>query len=321
MQKRKLGKSGIEISAVGLGCWAIGGVTWRDGNPCGWSGADDRESVMGIQKAMDMGINFLDTADVYGCGHSEKLIAEAISGKRDQLIIATKFGFPIDPETRITSGERCDPDYIRAACEASLVRLKTDYIDLYQFHLGGSDEGEAVMVVLEDLVKEGKIRYYGWSTDDPGRARVFANGKHCIAIQQHLNVFSGNAETLQVCEDTNLTSINRGPLAMGLLTGKFNSETTFPHDDVRHGWDFSKGGLYDQLNGLKVVREILTGKGRTLAQGAICWLWARSPVTVPIPGFKTVLQVEDNAGALAFEPLSTKDMAEIEGILQNGLHH
>lgn len=317
MQMRKLGKSGIAVSALGLGCWAIGGVTWRDGNPCGWSGADDRESVHGIQKALDLGLNFLDTADVYGCGHSEKLIAKAIKGKRERVVIATKFGFPIDPETRITSGERCDPGYIRTACDASLKRLKTDYIDLYQFHLGGSDEGEAVMAVLEELVDAGKIRYYGWSTDEPDRARVFAKGEHCTAIQQHFNVFGGNEETLRVCEQNNLASINRGPLAMGLLTGKFTPATKFPRDDVRHGWNLSEGGLSAQLKKMAALREILTSNGRTLAQGAICWLWAHSPVTIPIPGFKTVKQVEDNAGALAFDPLSKKEMEEIEKILQS----
>ena len=312
---RELGKSRLAVSAVGLGCWAIGGEAWRDGNPCGWSGADDEESVRAIRRALELGVTFLDTADVYGCGHSERLIASAIEGRRDELIIATKFGFPIDEETRTSSGQRCDRDYILGACEASLRRLNTDHIDLYQFHLGNSDKGEDVLRVLEELVSSGKIRYYGWSTDNPDNARLFAQGEHCVAIQQHLNVFDGDRETLRVCETHNLASINRGPLAMGLLTGKFSSETTFPANDVRHAWDMTEGSQAEQLKKLGALRDVLTSDGRTLAQGAICWLWAISSSTIPIPGFKTEKQVEENVGALEFDPLSTDQLREIDQIL------
>jgi len=305
----------MEVSAIGLGCWAIGGATWREGVPCGWSGSDDAESIRGLQKALDLGIHFWDTADVYGCGHSEKLIARALAGRRNKVILATKFGYPINEEDRTTSGTRCDPAYIRSACEASLRRLNTDYIDLYQFHLGNSEDGESVREVLEELVDEGTIRYYGWSTDQPDRARIFADGEHCTAIQQHLNVFGGNLETLRVCEENDLASINRGPLAMGILTGKFTRSTTFPEDDVRHRWDLQSGPESLELKHLEAVREILTSGGRTLAQGAICWLWACSPVTIPIPGFKTVQQVIENAGSLAFDPLLPNQMEEIERLL------
>jgi aryl-alcohol dehydrogenase-like predicted oxidoreductase len=315
MENREIGRSGLFVSAVGLGCWAIGGESWRDGNPCGWSGADDKESIKAIQRALALGANFLDTADVYGCGHSERLIAKAIEGCRDQLVIATKFGYCIDEETRITSGERWDRNYILTACEASLRRLNTDYIDLYQFHLGGSEEGEDVREVLEELVSSGKIRYYGWSTDDPDRARLFAQGKHCVAIQQHLNVFGGNFETLQVCEAHDLASINRGPLAMGLLTGKFSSDTSFPENDVRHAWNMTEGAEAKQLEKLVMLCDILTSNSRTLAQGAICWLWAISPSTIPIPGFKTAKQIEENLGALKFSPLSSEQLQEIDKIL------
>ncbi|MFH1741400.1 MAG: aldo/keto reductase [bacterium] len=316
MKTRKLGRSDITVSAIGLGCWAIGGPTWRDGTPCGWSGSDDTESIRALHKGIDLGINFLDTADVYGCGHSEKLVAQATAGKRDKLIIATKFGYPIDEATRVTSGTRCDPNYIRSACDESLRRLNTDYIDLYQFHLGNSEEGIQVCAVLEELVESGKIRYYGWSTDQPDRARIFAEGKNCVAIQQHLNVFGGNDETLEVCEQHNLASINRGPLAMGILTGKFTPKTTFPSDDVRHGWNLETGSQAVELKQLEAIREILTSGGRTLAQSAICWLWARSPMTIPIPGFKNVNQILDNAGAMAFDPLTTDQMQEIDRLLE-----
>ena len=303
MKKREIGRSRLAVSAVGLGCWAIGGETWRDGNPCGWSGTNDEESIKAIQRALELGANFLDTADIYGCGH------------RDQVVIATKFGFTMDEKTRISTGQRCDRDYILAACEASLRRLNTDYIDLYQFHLDNSDKGGEVREVLEELVSSGKIRHYGWSTDNPDNARLFAEGKHCIAIQQRLNVFGGDFETLRVCETYNLASINRGPLAMGLLTGKFSSETTFPENDIRHVWDMRAGPQAEQLKKLTMLRDILTSNGRTLAQGAICWLWAISPSTIPIPGFKTANQVEENLGALEFDPLSAEQLEEINQIL------
>ncbi|MBI5092410.1 MAG: aldo/keto reductase [Candidatus Hydrogenedentes bacterium] len=319
MMMRKLGRSGVSVSGIGLGCWAIGGVTWRDGKPCGWAGADDTAAIAAIHEALERGVNFLDTADVYGCGHSERLIAKAIRGRRDKLILATKFGFPINEGDRTTSGERCEPEYIRSACDASLRRLETDHIDLYQFHLGGSSDGVAVRETLEQLVIEGKIRYYGWSTDQPDKARIFAEGKHCVAIQQHFNVVSGNEETLRVCEENGLASINRGPLGMGILTGKFTAETKFPPDDVRHSWDLAAGNIADHLKKFEAVRDILTTGGRTLSQGAICWLWARSPVTIPIPGFKNVAQVTDNAGALKFAPLAEDQMQEIDRLLSRAV--
>jgi aryl-alcohol dehydrogenase-like predicted oxidoreductase len=315
MKKIALGRSNIQISGLGLGCWAIGGQALRDGKPCGWAGTNDEESVRAIHCALDMGVNFLDTADVYGCGHSEKIVARAIAGRRDKLIVATKFGFPINEEERTTSGTQCDPDYIRSACEESLRRLNTDYIDLYQFHLNDSDKGQEVREVLETLVETGKIRWYGWSTDYPDRAQIFAQGDHCTAIQQRLNVFEGNLDTLKVCENNNLASLNRSPLATGILTGKFNADSKIPKEDVRSWWNFKEGDQADMLKKVEAVRDVLTSEGRTLAQGALCWIWAKSPVAIPIPGFKTVKQVEENAGVLALGPLSSSHMAEIEEIL------
>ena len=162
---------------------------------------------------------------------------------------------------------------------------------------------------------EGKIRWYGWSTDDPDRARLFAEGPHCTAVQQRLNVLEGSLETLAVCEELNLASVNRTCLGMGLLTGKFDAATTFPKDDVRHGWDFKKGLRAEQLGKLQELREVLTAGGRTLAQGALAWLWARSGKTIPIPGFKTVKQVEENIAAMDFGPLTDGQMNGISEIL------
>ena len=318
MEKRKLGRSGLTVSPMGLGCWAIGGEAHHDGEPCGWAGRSDEDSIKGLQRALELGVNFIDTADAYGCGHSERLVAKVTEGRRDRVIIATKFGYPINEEKKTITGQQCDRDYILSACEASLRRLNTDYIDLYQFHLGVSDKGQEVRDVLEELVSAGKIRYFGWSTDDPDRARLFAESKNCVSIQQTLNVFEGNIETLRVCEANNLASINRGPLGMGLLTGKFSSDTIFPKTDTRQSWDMTKGPQVQQIKALANIRDILTSGGRTLAQGAICWLWAISPATIPIPGFKNVKQIEENLGAMEFDPLSAEQLQEIDQILGRG---
>jgi len=317
MFTRTIGRSNITVSALGLGCWAIGGPFWRGENPVGWGQVDDAESLRAIQRALDLGITFFDTADVYGCGHSERLLGQALAGKRDKVVIASKFGNIFDEQTRHITGEDASPTYIRQACEASLRRLNTDYIDLYQLHLGNYDPVKAVEVreTLEALVAEGKIRAYGWSTDNPERARLFAAGPHCTAIQQRLNIFEGNAEVLAICEEFNLASINRGPLAQGLLTGKFTADSQLPADDVRHGWNLREGNLAQRLQKLDRLRTVLTRDGRTLAQAALGWLWARSRQTIPIPGFKTVKQVEENAAALSFGPLSQEQMSDIEQLL------
>lgn len=314
---RTLGRSGIAVSGLGMGCWAIGGPAWRDGTPIGWGDVDDAESVRAIHKALDLGVTLFDTADIYGAGHSERVLGQALAGRRHQVVIASKFGQLFDEATRQAIGRDASPAHIRRACDASLRRLGTDYLDLYQFHIGDYDLARAAEVreTLEALVAAGKIRAYGWSTDDPARARLFAEGPHCASIQQRLNIFDGNAETLAVCEAANLASLNRGPLAMGLLTGKFTAESTIAENDVRFGWDFKAGTQAERLKKLDALREVLTQDGRTLAQAALGWLWARSEKTIPIPGFKTAAQVAENAAALRFGPLAPSQMQEIERLL------
>ena len=220
---RKLGRSGIAVSAMGMGCWAIGGPFWSGDTPHGWGEVDDGESIRAIQTCIYMGINFFDTANVYGAGHSEMVLARAIEGCRDKVIIATKFGSTFDEKTKQTTGSDASPEGIRQACEESLRRLNTDYIDLYQFHINNFpvSEAQGVRNTLEDLVREGKIRTYGWSTDFSDRARFFAEGENCSTIQLQLNVLNDNPEVILVCEESDLAAINRGPLAMGLLTGKY----------------------------------------------------------------------------------------------------
>jgi len=205
-----------------------------------------------------------------------------------------------------------------AACERSLRHLRTDSIDLYQLHVWDYPLELAVDVceALEKLVREGKIRAYGCSTDSVDLARIFAEGEHCAAIQHDLNVMMDAPEMLALCKQENLASVNRSPLARGALTGKYRRETMFAENDVRSD-PWSKDRFFaPTIDKLDALREILTSEGRTLAQGALAWIWARSEKTLPIPGFRTVAQVEENAGAMAFGPLKAQQMQQIETILE-----
>lgn len=323
--KRKLGRSGIEVSALGMGCWAIGGPFWSGETPLGWGAVDDAESIRAVQAAVDLGVNFFDTANVYGAGHSESVLGRALAGIRPRIVIATKFNAVFDEKTRHVTGSDASPAGIRQACEASLRRLNSDYIDLYQFHDNDfpADQAAPVRDTLEALVREGKIRAYGWSTDYPERAEVFAQGPRCTSIQLQLNVLDDNPVVVALCEKYNLAAINRGPLAMGLLTGKCTAETKPTADDVRGkkspDWmKYFKDGKPSPafLGKRDAIREILVSQGRTVAQGALAWLWGRSPQTIPIPGFRTVAQVTENCGAMKFGPLTIAQMKEIEGLLR-----
>jgi aryl-alcohol dehydrogenase-like predicted oxidoreductase len=313
---RTLGRSGIAVSAVGLGCWAIGGR--------GWGEVDDEESVRGIQRGFDLGVTLFDTADVYGYGRSERVLGRALAGKRQQAVIATKFTYSFDEETGEEFGENITPEYIRKACEDSLRRLRTDYIDLYQFHwneLPVEEAGE-VRDTLDELVQAGKIRAYGWSTDFVPQARFFAEKPGCTAIQLEMSVIDDNAPMTAFIEEANLAGINRGPLAMGLLTGKYSASSKIGGDDIRaEGADWMKYFLDgtpnpEWLGKVDAIRQILTSEGRTLAQGALAWLLTRSPQMLPIPGFKTVAQVEENAATLHVPLLTQAQMDEIDTLLE-----
>ncbi|MET7940119.1 aldo/keto reductase [Streptomyces sp. NPDC005302] len=322
---RTLGSSGIEVSALGFGCWAIGGE-WAtpDGQPLGWGAVDDEESVRAVRRALDLGVTFFDTADAYGAGHSERVLARALGKRRADVVLATKWGNVIDEDHRLLTGADDSPAYARRALTASLRRLDTDWIDLYQLHLSDADPERAAELrdTCEEFVREGLIRCYAWSTDDPGRAAVFAEGEHCAAVQHRLNVLQDAPELVALCEESGLASINRSPLAMGLLTGRHTPGRTLAAGDIRSAppaWlpGFTGGGTADPrwLDRVDALREILTGGGRTLTQGALGWLWARSPRTVPIPGFRSVAQAEENAGAIAEGPLTAAQMAEVDQVL------
>ncbi|WP_328503435.1 aldo/keto reductase [Streptomyces sp. NBC_00457] len=322
---RTLGRTGIEVSALGFGCWAIGGE-WQDpdGQPLGWGAVDDEESVRAVRRALDLGVTFFDTADTYGAGHSERVLGRALGKRRADVVLATKWGNIFDEETRTLTGSDDSPAYARRALTASLRRLDTDYVDLYQLHLSDADPEKAAELreACEEFVSEGLIRSYAWSTDDPARAAVFAEGAHCAAVQHRLNILQDAPEMLALCEELGLASINRSPLAMGLLTGKRAAGQALEAGDIRSAppaWlpGFSQGAGADPewVQRVDALKDILTSGGRTLAQGALAWVWARSPRTVPIPGFRTVAQAEQNAGALAQGPLTAAQLAEIDGIL------
>jgi aryl-alcohol dehydrogenase-like predicted oxidoreductase len=319
-----LGRSGIEVSAVGVGCWAIGGPWTMGAGQAGWGAVDDEESVRALRTAIDGGVTFFDTAATYGAGHSEAVLGRAVRGRRSGLVLATKFGYRIDEGARhVQEGADVGVAAVEQACADSLRRLGTDVIDLYQLHVGDLDPALAddVVAALEGLVAKGSIRAYGWSTDDVSRAGRFARGPHCAAVQHRLNVLEDAPEMLGLCEDQGLASIDRSPLAMGLLAGRYAESTRFDPQDLRAhriGWmEYFVDGRPDPrwLARVEAVREILTSDGRTLAQGALAWIWARSPVTVPIPGIRTVAQAEGNAAAMAHGPLPAEQVSQIEQVL------
>jgi aryl-alcohol dehydrogenase-like predicted oxidoreductase len=322
--RRALGMSGIDVSAMGMGCWAIGGPYQGGGTQFGWGTVDDDESVRAIRRAHELGVTLFDTASSYGAGHSETILGRALAGRRDDVVIATKWGWTFDESSGEALGGDESLDYVRTCLDGCLRRLGTDRVDLYQLHIGDLPVSQALdmIPVLEDLVTAGKIRTYGWSTDDPERAQAFAKaGAHCAAFQHDMSVLSDAPAMLAVCEATGTASINRGPLAMGLLSGKYGDGRVVEATDVRgSGVEWMRffrdgAGSPEWLAVIDSVRDVLTSGGRTLAQGSLAWLWAHSDATVPIPGCRTVAQVEENAGAMAMGPLSPKEFDEVQGLL------
>jgi aryl-alcohol dehydrogenase-like predicted oxidoreductase len=318
MRARKLGRSNLEVSPLGLGCWAIGGPTQFQERHFGWGDIDEDEAIRAIHVALDAGITFFDTADIYGTGHSERILGRALAGRRHQVLVATKFGLTFGEYSGQMTGQDASPAYIHQACEASLRRLNTDYIDVYQFHPGEYDPAEVdpVCETLDRLVAEGKIRYYGWNAD-PDHARIFAERAHCTSTGFGMNMFDDSPEMLAFCDVYDLAAIINGPLGQGLLTGKFDEATTFSATDLRRqrGWTFQEGSRARQRKALEQLRAILTSDGRTLAQAALGYLWARSERTIPIPGFKTMAQVSENAGALQYGPLSPEQMNAVTEVV------
>ena len=221
----------MTVSALGLGTARIGGL--------GYARRGDRETTLipeaveeskrAVRAAVDRGVSFFDTADVYGAGRAERLLGEAIRGVRQKLVIATKFGELFDEETGKVPDGAVTPEYVVRACDASLRRLGIDVIDLYLFHLRSFplERATGIRDALEDLVAHGKIRFYGWSTDDVERARLFAEGRHCTAVEHRLNVLMDAPEMLELCEAKRLGSVCRVPLLCGALTGRWGPTRSY----------------------------------------------------------------------------------------------
>jgi aryl-alcohol dehydrogenase-like predicted oxidoreductase len=322
MEKRKIGD--VEVSPMGIGTWAIGGPFWSGGEPWGWGEADDAESIRAIQAALDAGVTLIDTADVYGAGHAEEIISRALAGRQDQAVVATKWGNTFDSATRHVTGENLSPEYVREAVVASLDRLGFDYIDLLQFHVNYTSVESAAPLpaVCEELVAEGLIRAYGWSTDFPELARSWLGGANYRAVQFQANAFDDAPEMFAFCAENDMAGLNRGPLAMGLLTGKYTTADRMEMDSIRGRtpeWlKYFVDGVpsAEYLGQLDLVLEALTADGRSLVQGALGWLWARSPHALPIPGVRTVAQAAENAGAMEYGPLPADQLAAVEAALR-----
>jgi aryl-alcohol dehydrogenase-like predicted oxidoreductase len=310
MEFRRLGRSGVKVSPLGLGTARIAGLGWREDLAPQYSSQRERDAVRQFRAAVDLGVTFFDTADNYGQGLSERILGEALRGRRDEIVVATKFGE--DPMPDQEDPWSLDAGCVERKCEASLRRLDVECIDLYLLHRRDYPLKRApvLMEVLENLVRAGKIRYYGWSTDDVERARLFARGEHCIAIEHRLNVFNDNAAMLDLCQEQDLASLNRVPLLMGVLTGRWSSETKLEEGDPRAQW-FEKDGFLKVLACAQQIEPYLTSGGRSYVQGALGWIWARSPLTIPLPGFRNMEQIQTLVQAWQFGPLPLDVMQTI----------
>ncbi|MCK0094823.1 aldo/keto reductase [Yoonia sp. F2084L] len=307
---------------LGLGCWAIGGPFFTNGLAVGWGEVDDTVSRAAVAAAVEQGVMHFDTAQAYGCGHSEVVLGQALKAHPD-VAIATKIGLDIDTETKQLIGPNNDPEFIRQSIDASRKRLGRDRIDLVLHHNNelAVDDAKPAFDMLAKLYNDGIIGAYGWSTDFPDSLRAFADHPGFTAVEHAMNVFVPVTQMVATVEETNQLSLIRSPLAMGILGGKYDAKTTFSKDEIRGndpGWQgyFKDGKITDAyLAQLDAVRDTLRSDGRSLVQGAIAWLWARTPNAMPIPGFRTPEQVNDLCGALEHGPLTSAQMAEIETIL------
>lgn len=310
MELRKLGRSGVKVSPLGLGTARIAGLGWRDDLTPQDTSQVKCDAIRQIQAAVDLGVTFFDTADNYGQGLSESILGEALRGRRESIVVATKFGE--DPMPDQEDPWSLDANSVERKCEASLRRLGIECIDLYLFHRRDYplERGPAMIEVLENLVRVGKIRYYGWSTDDIERAKLFAYGEHCIAIEHRLNIFNDNPAMLDLCQEQDLASLNRVPLLMGVLTGRWSLETKLEEGDPRAQW-FEHQEFRDVLACAQELELYLTSDGRSYVQGALGWIWARSPLTIPLPGFRNMVQMQELVQARQFGPLPLDIMQAI----------
>lgn len=311
MQKRKLGQ--LEVSALGLGCMGMSDF---------YGPRDNKESIQTIRHAFERGINFFDTADMYGIGANEELLSEAFKGlPRDKVVIATKFGIVRDPNNPQVRGINGKPEYVRKACEASLARLKVDYIDLYYQHrVDPTTPIEDTIGAMADLVKQGKIRHIGLSEASAETLRRASRVHKIAALQSEYSLWTRDIEPeiLPACRELGIGLVPYSPLGRGFLTGQIQKIEDFAADDYRrHSPRFQGENFQKNLNLVNKVKALAKEKGVTASQLALAWVLHQGPDIVPIPGTKRVSFLNENLGAVDVK-LSKKELQDIEALMPKG---
>lgn len=308
MEYLDLGSEGLKVPPMGLGCMGMSAFYGK---------RDDEESLATINRALELGINFLDTADVYGPHTNEELISRAISGARQQFIIATKFGLMLKGGDRREMSINGNPSYVKEACEGSLRRLGTDYIDLYYQHRVDPDTPiEETVGAMADLVKEGKIRYLGLSEATADEIRRAHEVHPITAVQSEYSLWTRDPEeeVLPVCRELGIGFVAYSPLGRGFLTGRFMRTTDLDKDDWRKDNPRFEGENFKRNREIvSRLEKIASGLGIKASQLALAWLRSRNMNIVPIPGAKTRLHLEENVAAMNIR-LSEKDVKRIEEI-------
>src|SRR5450432_2576922 len=307
MQQRKLGKSNLEVSAIGLGCM---GMSFGYG-PAG----DKQEMISLIRTAVERGVTFFDTAEVYGPFTNEELGGEALAPVRDQVVIATKFGFKVYPTTGKQAGLDSRPEHIKEVAEASLKRLKTDLIDLfYQHRVDPNVPIEDTAGAVKDLIQQGKVKHFGLSEAGVGTIRRAHRVQPVTALQSEYSLWwrEPEAEVIPTLEELGIGFVPFSPLGKGFLTGKIDENTTFDSSDFRNVVPrFTAENRKANLAFVDLLETVAQRKKATPAQIALAWVLAQKPWMVPIPGTTKLHRLEENAAAAAIE-LSDEDLREIE---------
>jgi len=312
MERRELGKSGLRVSALGLGCMGMSEF---------YGPADEAESVATIHRALDLGVDFLDTSDIYGLGRNEVLVGKAIRGRRDRVVLATKFGI-VRGEDGSWKGYNGKPAYARAACEASLRRLGVDVIDLYYLHRVDPDTPiEETVGAMAGLVRDGKVRHIGLSESAAGTIRKGHAVHPIAAVQSEYSLWTRDPEengALAACRELGIGFVPFSPLGRGFFAGRVKRAEDLEEKDFRRGSPrFMEGNLERNVEILRAFEEVARRKGCTPAQLALAWVLSRGNDIVPIPGTKRRERLEENVGALAV-PLSAEDIARIEAAVPPG---